>query len=82
MMRTPGVALSIGLLATAAASSSRAQQPADAATAHVAAARTAAGSEFVDLFNRLCMPPPPPTPAAAAPARRGRRRGPSGTPTR
>jgi metallo-beta-lactamase class B len=35
------------------------------ADAHVAAARKAAGSDFLPLFNRLCTPSSPPAPGAA-----------------
>jgi metallo-beta-lactamase class B len=63
------VALALGAVVTCA-SGAPAQPPADAA-AHIAAARTAAGTEFVDLFNRLCTTPPPPAPATATPARTG-----------
>jgi metallo-beta-lactamase class B len=71
MKRTAGVVLAIGLVATAAASNPRMAQPADPGAAHAASARTAAGAEFVGLFNRLCTPPKPPEPASAAPARQG-----------
>ena len=53
---------------------------------HVAAARAAAGADFLPLFDRLCVPP---APAAPPPAVRRRRHGPTGrrpdragTPTR
>jgi metallo-beta-lactamase class B len=40
----------------------------DTVEAHVAVARTAAGSEYKALADRLCTPPaPPPTPAASQP---------------
>ena len=70
-----GLALAVLAMATLAA-----QQ--DDPAAHVARARTAAGTEFLPLFDRLCVPPAPPaTPAASrspasAPAR------PAGPPAR
>jgi len=56
--------------ALVAAASAQTASPAS----HVAAARTAAGSDFLPLFDRLCTPPAPPSAApaagrAAAPAR-------------
>ena len=46
-----------------------AQPRVDSVEAHVAAARTAAGSEYKALADRLCIPPQPtpPTPAASQP---------------
>lgn len=38
----------------------------DSVEAHVAAARTAAGSEYKALADRLCTPPQPPSPAPTA----------------
>jgi metallo-beta-lactamase class B len=41
------------------------------ADAHIAAARKAAGSDFMPLFNRLCMPAAPAAPGAAPAAAAG-----------
>lgn len=56
-------ALASAVFASAAVISVAAFQPADPAP-HVAAARTAAGADFMPLFDRLCAPPPAAAPAA------------------
>jgi metallo-beta-lactamase class B len=62
-----GLRLAIGglglLLAVAGATLA---QTTDPGAAHVATARTAAGSEFTAVFDRLCTPPAPPAPAPAS----------------
>jgi metallo-beta-lactamase class B len=67
------IALSLGVALAGAAAS--AQAPAGGVDTHVAAARAAAGQDFVPLFNRLCTAPAPAPPAAtgaaAAPAPQG-----------
>ncbi|MEZ5287052.1 MAG: MBL fold metallo-hydrolase [Vicinamibacterales bacterium] len=71
-MRTP-LPLACGLSAVLATTLVAAQTPADPGASHVATARTAAGTAFTPLFDRLCTPPAPPParPAAqAAPASR------------
>lgn len=61
-------ALAGAVFVGAAAVSLAAFQTADPAP-HVAAARAAAGTDFLPLFNRLCVPPPAATPATGrAPA--------------
>ena len=57
------VGVAFVLAAAASAASVQSSDPAP----HVAAARTAAGSDFLPLFDRLCVPPAPPV-ALAAPA--------------
>ncbi len=59
---TTAVAVAVGLTQTAIG-----QAPSPAVTAHVAAARTAAGQDFTGLFNRVCTEAVPPAvnPAAA-----------------
>lgn len=54
---------------TAAGAVFGAQPAVDSVDAHVAAARSAAGSEYAALADRLCIPPvpPPPSPVAAQP---------------
>jgi metallo-beta-lactamase class B len=68
MTRMFGLMLLIGL-PLAITAGANGQSAADGA-AHMAAAKAAAGTEFVDLFNRLCLPPPPAA-ATAAPPRKG-----------
>ena len=67
-------------LTWAFASGPGAQAP-DAATAYVTAARTAAGAEFLPLFDRLCVPPAP-APATPAARRTPAPTRPSGPPPR
>ena len=63
-----GLALASALVAVVV-TASVARGQADDAAAHVDAARVAAGTEHVALFERLCaVPPPVPVPAAAPPA--------------
>jgi metallo-beta-lactamase class B len=60
-------ALAGAVFACAAAVSLAAFQTADPAP-HVAAARAAAGTDFLPLFNRLCVPPAAAPAAGRAPA--------------
>lgn len=72
---------SIGVAALAGTALPLAWSQADPGAAHMAAAKAAAGSDFVPLFERLCAPPAPrpaaPAPSPAAPAPR-----PTGPPDR
>ena len=65
----------------AAAVSAASVQSSDPAI-HVAAAKAAAGTEFLALFDRLCVPPAPAPPIAPAAARAGTPARPSGPPPR
>ncbi len=68
-----GRTLATGFVFTGLLAGALTAQTPDVAS-HVAAARTAAGADFVPLFNRLCVPPAPAaaraasTPAPARPA--------------
>src|SRR5687768_3444767 len=61
--------LSLLLVVVGAGAVFAAQPRVDSVDAHVAAARTAAGSEYKALWDRLCTPPQPaaPTPAVSQP---------------
>ena len=76
-----GRRIAAGLLLAAWVAPVRGAQTPEVAS-HVAAARAAAGTEFLPLFDRLCVPPAPAAPTSAAALRAPAPAQPSGPPPR